>query len=379
MSFHNKRDNKGRFASKVVTYSINPPNTYFGKNIDIKKKELINHIAIVLDRSSSMGGIRNDVVKQFNAQVEIIRENAFKTGQKTFVTLQTFSTVVDMTQYFDADVVNLIQLLPSQYSPSGMTSLFDAVGKTIEKLGGLDGDDADHSFLIIVITDGEENQSRYFGADKLTNLIKKVTKTDKWSFAFLVPPGEKHRLLTFGVPEGNIQEWEATERGVSQATQYLNVGTTSYFTGRTQGLRSTQSYFTPDLSQVTAVKMQRKLEDASQEFLRLNIIEPGRIDTIVQQTTGKKYVIGSGYYQLTKSEKVQDYKGIIIREKSTNKLFAGRSGNDLQEVRRMLNLPVTTIQLHKNSSPSYDIFIKSTSVNRKLVEGTTLLLDKTMC
>lgn len=380
MSFHNIRDSKGKFTQgwKKSTLFNKATIPVVKKLPLIRQKELVNHIAIVLDRSSSMGGIRNDVVAQFNKQVEVIKENVVRTGQKTYVTLQTFATNVDAFNYFDVDVNKLKTLDNSDYVPSGMTALFDAIGKTVETLEKFNLDKNDDSFLVIVITDGEENQSRHYAAIRLTDLIKRVTKTDRWSFAFLVPPGGKDKLLTFGVPEGNIQEWEATHRGTEIATRSLSLGTSSYFTGRTQGLASTQSYFTPDLTNVTAAKMQRKLEDASTEFLRLNVNHDCRIDKYVDMATGNLYVIGSGYYQLTKSEKVQDYKGIIIREKSTNKLFAGRNGEDLKEVRRMLKLPTNTIQLHKNISPDFDIFIKSTSVNRKLLSGTILLLDKTV-
>ena len=88
---------------------------------------------------------------------------------------------------------------------------------------------------------------------------------------------------------------------------------------------------------------------------------------------------GSGFYQLTKSEKVQEYKGIVIQKLSTNELFGGKGGSlGDKEVRTLLNLPVGggTVRVHPAINPEYRIYIQSTSDNRNLMPNTTLLLNK---
>lgn len=53
--------------------------------------KLKNHIAIVLDRSGSMGVIREETVKAFNAVVAEIARQAKTTKQETSVTFITFA------------------------------------------------------------------------------------------------------------------------------------------------------------------------------------------------------------------------------------------------------------------------------------------------
>jgi hypothetical protein len=52
------------------------------------------------------------------------------------------------------------------------------------------------------------------------------------------------------------------------------------------------------------------------------------------ESQGYKYSPGIGYYQLTKLETVQSYKGIILQEKGTKKMWEGEA------VRRILGLKI---------------------------------------
>jgi hypothetical protein len=81
------------------------------------------------------------------------------------------------------------------------------------------------------------------------------------------------------------------------------------------------------------------------------------------------YAIGHGYYQLTKTETIQPRKQIVIREKQTNKVYGGDAARDI------LGLPRgTAIRVKPNANPSYDVFVQSTSVNRKVLKGTDLIV-----
>jgi len=78
--------------------------------------------------------------------------------------------------------------------------------------------------------------------------------------------------------------------------------------------------------------------------------------------------VGAVYYQLTKTEKVQDHKNICLCDRSSNAIYSGVAARDL------LGLPhygLITLAPHKLGH--YDVFVQSTSVNRKLVGGTTVL------
>jgi len=65
---------------------------------------------------------------------------------------------------------------------------------------------------------------------------------------------------------------------------------------------------------------------------------------------------------------VQDHKQIAIRDKKTGVIYSGVNA------RQMLGLPYHgTVKVVPGNHGAYDIFIQSTSVNRKLVKGTQVL------
>jgi hypothetical protein len=78
---------------------------------------------------------------------------------------------------------------------------------------------------------------------------------------------------------------------------------------------------------------------------------------------------GAAFYQLMKKEdEVQDYKQIVIRDKKSKVVYSGANA------RQMLGLPYNgTVKVVPGNHGTYDIFIQSTSVNRKLVKGTQVL------
>lgn len=90
---------------------------------------------------------------------------------------------------------------------------------------------------------------------------------------------------------------------------------------------------------------------------------------------GIEFKRGRGFYELTKHETVQQYKEIIIQDRETGEMFTGG------QVREKLGLlPQCDKGGAKESLSSYDtkvyrVFVQSTSVNRKLIGGTTFLYE----
>ena len=79
---------------------------------------------------------------------------------------------------------------------------------------------------------------------------------------------------------------------------------------------------------------------------------------------------GAAFYQLTKTEKVQHYKRIVVREKATGKVFAGTT-------RMMLGLPEgADLKIAPENHGDYEVYVQSTSVNRVLPIQTNFLYWK---
>ncbi|KAI6239030.1 VWA domain-containing protein [Aphelenchoides fujianensis] len=111
----------------------------------------------------------------------------------------------------------------------------------------------------------------------------------------------------------------------------------------------------------------------------LNAVPPGRFqvldvdsDTSIKdfvQAQGVTFKKGRGFYEFTKPETVQDYKEIILRDPSTGDMFEGAYA------RSLLGLPSSGDAKIRPETYDYDVFIQSTSVNRKLIGGTKFLYE----
>jgi hypothetical protein len=337
-----------------------------------------NYIGLSRDHSGSMRRIARAAAKDYNSKIASIREGSNSQNQDTIV------SVVECgygdTDRVRRDVINsnvnvLKPLVESAYQADGCgTPLWDSVGELIEMFEAVpDAADKNVSFLVMAITDGDENASRKYSASSLAAKIRQLEATDRWSFIFRVPVGAGRKLArTLGISEGNIQEWEQTERGVEVAAKRDAEAFTEYFTSRSKGATSTRKFYT-DLSKVSSKDVEVALTDVSKEVMIWPVgpkDDGAEIRPFVEaRLNGDPLLKGAGFYQLTKTEPtVQDHKKILIRDKTTQAVYFG------QAARQMLGLPTWgDVRLAPGNHGNFDIFIQSTSVNRKLTSGTSLI------
>lgn len=105
-------------------------------------------------------------------------------------------------------------------------------------------------------------------------------------------------------------------------------------------------------------------------FQIIHVDEDCPIKTFVENT-GATFAIGRGFYQLNKSETVQEKKEIVLEHKGSGVLYTGA------KARLMMGLPFGERgRLSPRSIPEgYNAFIQSTSWNRKLISGTRFLYE----
>lgn len=88
------------------------------------------------------------------------------------------------------------------------------------------------------------------------------------------------------------------------------------------------------------------------------------------EENGLVFQIGRGFYQFTKSVKVQSHKEVILREKATGDMYTG------PQARKMAGIPEgREVTVSPEGLGGYDCFIQSTSSNRKLLKGTYFLYE----
>lgn len=341
-----------------------------------------NYIGISRDHSGSMAHIASAAALDYNENISSIKEEASTHNIDTIVSVvkcgfkEGYNSVTK--NVFDVTNSNVSALNPipeNGYIATGTkTPLFDSVEMLINQMSVVpDANDADVSFVVMVITDGQDNASKV-SANQLATRIKELQKTDRWTFIFRVPKGDKNSLVHMGIPAGNILEWEQSEKGVKQATTVTRSAFKGFYTARAAGAKSTDKFYA-DLSDVTIKEVKAQLVDISNQVdvFKVKSSENGiQIRDFVEQRTSKPFVKGSAFYQLTKTETIQEYKQISIRDKKTLTVYSGFAARDL------LGLPHTgEVKIAPGQHGQYDIFIQSTSVNRKLVENTNVLVWNT--
>lgn len=133
-------------------------------------------VVMVLDESGSMINIKEKMRQSIN---EFITNQQKEKVDGTTFTLVKFSDNVETV--IDNVPINLVKLLePKDYVPTGSTALFDAVGLTIDRFR------QQPAVVMVIVTDGAENVSRYYTDKKgIASLISKYKTEKKWNFVYL--------------------------------------------------------------------------------------------------------------------------------------------------------------------------------------------------
>lgn len=319
------------------------------------------NIAIIRDHSGSMNHLRSAALNDFNSLLASLKQSAVG---ETYLTAIECGGVNRLTQ-------NLIPLHNVQsisyYTANGGTPLLDAVQMAIDSLSANNyGDNVAN--LVMVITDGEENASHISPA-LLKERIVNLQNSDRWTFTFRVPKGYGDRLSRMlGLHSGNIIEWEQNEKALYESSIATQSAATTYFAARSRGKTSVNTFYA---NPADITNIQKKLTDVSDKYKR-HTISPHQDGISIQdfciEKTGK-YELGRVFYSLNKSEKVQPNKDIVIRDTVTGEMYGGAEARDL------IGLPqVGTVTLAPGNMGKYEVFIRSTSNNRKLYANNGVLV-----
>lgn len=330
-----------------------------------------NYIGISRDHTGSMQSIARPAMNDYNDNIAVIREAAAANDIDTIVSVVKCghgSSPTVTREIVNSNVARLAPLTSYEARATG-TPLWDSVGELIDILRSVpDAADPEVTFLVMVITDGYENASHRWNARSIAAEIQRLQATDRWSFAFRVPRGGTRTLTALGISEGNVLEWDQTQRGVEQASAATRAAMTQFYSDRKAGIKSTGRFYA-NLVQVPASEIKANLVDISHEVNLFSVNGSTELRSFVEaQTYPRPLLKGAAFYQLSKTEDVQDHKKIAVRDQTTGQVFSGAAA------RSLLGLPLHgDIRLSPGNNGNFDVFVQSTSVNRKLVPGTKLL------
>lgn len=338
-----------------------------------------NYIGFVNDHSGSMTTHRSAAIKDYNTNIGAVRDAASREMQDTVVSVVGVGVSPPGRYRSGADVYRQVQISNPHvlkpidtWSVDGGTPLYDGIADMINLLKDLpDANKEDVSFLVMITTDGEEMHSRQYTEATLKKLIAEVSVSGRWTFVMRVPKkSDLSKVTDLGIPLDNIQKWDTTSsQGMAQTTQANTTAMSSFFTQRASGARSSSTFYS-NAAQVDT----GSLTDISKK-VSLYVVPEADNGIEIRPFILRhrmEHLKGSAFYQLTKTEaRVQPDKQVIIRHRANGKMYSG------PEARKMIGLPDNqNARLHPGDHSTYDIFIQSNSVNRKLVAGTGVVYWK---
>jgi len=189
----------------------------------------LTSIVVILDKSTSMSIVQRETIEGFNSFLDAQKKEP---GDARLTMIQ-FNTRYDI-KYVEVPVRDVQPLNTHTYNPSGMTALFDAVGRGIDELGQKLSNTPEHDrpekVIFVIITDGEENSSIEYVKvpGKVASMIKHQEDVYKWKFIYL---GAGPNALTQAVQLGVNMDMAAAYK-VSNQTQLYSVLSASVTRGR---------------------------------------------------------------------------------------------------------------------------------------------------
>lgn len=176
-------------------------------NEDIQRTEII----CLLDRSGSMGGLEQDTIGGYNSLIS--RHGALE-GEARITTVlfdDRYEVIHDHQSCAEA------LLSDADYFVRGSTALYDAAGRAIcDTKRRLAAEGPQRSQVIfVIITDGYENSSREFDAQRIHQLITEQKQLHHWQFLFFGANIEVQTVGTqLGIDTQDLHSFEASSSGV---------------------------------------------------------------------------------------------------------------------------------------------------------------------
>lgn len=189
-------------------------------------------VFVALDRSGSMSGERwTTAIESLNEYIKNLQKEKIE-GEVSITAFDTFHGVGGTNVRLEDIVKNqsiayFEALSPSVLTPGGGTPLYDAAGIVMDRALERNSDRT----IVVILTDGEENQSKEYTQAKIKDKVKKL-QDKKWEVIFL---GANFDVATYtqnaGLSTGKFRNVDMTNL-VARAsmTNDLSKSTVAYAT-----------------------------------------------------------------------------------------------------------------------------------------------------
>jgi uncharacterized protein YegL len=178
-------------------------------------KKGLTELVFILDMSGSMGGLETDTIGGYNSMLE--KQKAIEGD--CYITTVLFNNSYKLL-HDRIDIRAVRPITNNEYQVGGSTALLDAIGMTIHKIGNVQKNTADEykaeKVLFIIITDGEENSSREYTAEKVKAQVERQKEKYGWEFIFLGANIDAvHTAGSFGIDADRAVDYIADSEGTN--------------------------------------------------------------------------------------------------------------------------------------------------------------------
>lgn len=181
------------------------------------------HLYLILDVSPSMATRWAQTISGLNEYMASLRKDQEDNNQPYNVTMTTFSADVE-TRYDGVELDAIPTFTEKNMQRHGWgTALYDAVGQVVPKINTTD------PVLVVVITDGEDNQSRSWHENSISQLLDERQKLGNYTYAYLGVSkeawGQAAKINNFRSSNNNVTEasfrsaFSSDSAGLAGATQ----------------------------------------------------------------------------------------------------------------------------------------------------------------
>lgn len=192
----------------------------------------ITELVFILDRSGSMAGLESDTTGGFNAM--IAEQKAL--GGKCIVSTLLFDNIIEVL-HDRADIREIPDMTEKDYTVRGCTALIDAIGSAVDHIGNVHKyarpEDVPEHTMFIITTDGMENASCRYTADKVKKMIERQKEKYGWEFIFLganIDAVETAR--SFGIDEERAVNYHSDSDGTKLNYDVIGDAVSSLRAGR---------------------------------------------------------------------------------------------------------------------------------------------------
>ncbi|MBQ7594882.1 MAG: ADP-ribosylglycohydrolase family protein [Synergistaceae bacterium] len=187
-----------------------------------KIKNGITEMVFILDRSGSMSGLESDTIGGFNSMIDKQKQEP----GEAFVSTILFDDVTEVL-HDRIKLADVPQMTNKEYFTRGWTALLDAMGGAINHIvkvhRNTSPENVPEKTMFVIITDGLENASKEYSAEKVKSMVEHEREKYGWEFLFI---GANMDAITeagkLGIDRSRSVNYRSSKKGTAAAYRSVN-------------------------------------------------------------------------------------------------------------------------------------------------------------